>query len=196
MKWEDNGIPAGKPDNVFTSAWLPQDDILAHPSIRLFISHCGAGGVGEAKYHGVPILGMPFFADQPENVKAIVAEGWALELPYDQITETTLTEALNEILTNKTYAENVKQISRLYRDRPLSALDTAVYWVEYVLRHNGARHLKSEAVDLNFIQKNSLDVIACLVIAIVLLWKLLKFVFLIVWRLCCSKSKTKKVKKN
>lgn len=196
MKWEDDKGPAGKPDNVLTSAWLPQDDILAHPSMRLFISHCGAGGVGEAKYHGVPILGMPFFADQPANLKAIVAEGWALELPFDQITEATLTEALNEILTNKIYAENVKEISLLYRDRPLSALDTAVYWVEYVLRHNGARHLKSEAVHLNFIQKSSLDVCAFLVLAIVLLWKLLKFVFLFIWRLCRSKLQKNKIKTN
>jgi UDP:flavonoid glycosyltransferase YjiC (YdhE family) len=57
MKWETNTL-AGKPDNVFISKWLPQDDILAHKNLKAFISHCGYGGVIEAKYHGVPILGI------------------------------------------------------------------------------------------------------------------------------------------
>lgn len=57
-KWETDDIPANKPDNVHMLKWLPQIDLLAQPQIRFFISHCGAGGVYEAKFHGVPILGM------------------------------------------------------------------------------------------------------------------------------------------
>jgi glucuronosyltransferase len=52
MKWESDELP-GKPDNVFISDWLPQDDVLAHPNMKAFISHCGLGGVVEAKFHGV-----------------------------------------------------------------------------------------------------------------------------------------------
>jgi glucuronosyltransferase len=52
MKWESDELP-GKPQNVFISKWLPQDDILAHPNVKAFISHCGLGGVVEAKFHGV-----------------------------------------------------------------------------------------------------------------------------------------------
>lgn len=55
--------------------WFPQSDILAHPNTKLFISHCGLGGVNEAKFHGVPILGMPVFGDQPRNLAAIVRDG-------------------------------------------------------------------------------------------------------------------------
>lgn len=57
-KWESNEIPANKPENVHMLKWLPQSDLLAQPQVRFFISHCGSGGVFEAKYHGVPILGM------------------------------------------------------------------------------------------------------------------------------------------
>lgn len=57
-KWESNEIPVEKPNNVHMMHWLPQIDLLAQPQVRLFISHCGTGGVYEAKYHGVPILGM------------------------------------------------------------------------------------------------------------------------------------------
>lgn len=57
-KWESDEIPAGKPENVHMVKWLPQADLLAQPQVRFFISHCGIGGIFEAKYHGVPILGL------------------------------------------------------------------------------------------------------------------------------------------
>lgn len=57
-KWESSEIPAGKPNNVHMLQWLPQVDLLAQPQVRFFISHCGIGSVYEAKFHGVPILGI------------------------------------------------------------------------------------------------------------------------------------------
>lgn len=53
-------------------------------------------------------------------------------------------------------------------DRPLNPLDTAVYWVEYVLRHAGAPHLQSAAVHLSWFQRSLLDVVAvCLSVLVV-----------------------------
>lgn len=65
MKWEADVLDR-KPDNVLIGKWLPQDDILAHSNVQLFISHCELGGVVESKCHGVPIVGMPLFSDQLE----------------------------------------------------------------------------------------------------------------------------------
>lgn len=59
-KWESNVVPPGKPDNVYIIQWIPQADLLAQPKVKCFISHCGIGGIYEAKYYGVPILGMVF----------------------------------------------------------------------------------------------------------------------------------------
>lgn len=188
-KWEDDKLPEEYP-NILIQKWLPQDDILAHPNSRLFISHCGLGGIAEAKFHGVPILCIPIFGDQPINAKAVVKEGWALEVPYENITSINIHNALKELLQNRTYTDNVKRMSLLFRDRPLSALDTAVYWVEYVLRHNGASHMRSEAVHLNFFQRNSYDVIAILMTLAFLLWKLTKLVCRSLYR-CCGKTKLK-----
>lgn len=41
----------------------------------------------------------------------------------------------------------------------MSALDKAVWNIEYVLRHGGAPHLRSPARDMNILQYHCLDVI-------------------------------------
>ena len=99
MKWEADTLE-GQPKNVFISKWLPQDDVLAHPNIKLFISHCGMGGVVEAQYHGVPIIGLPLFAEQSTNAQSVEREGWGKTLDYATLTEESLRRAISEVLNN------------------------------------------------------------------------------------------------
>uniref|UniRef100_A0A1Q3FQK2 Putative udp-glucoronosyl and udp-glucosyl transferase n=1 Tax=Culex tarsalis TaxID=7177 RepID=A0A1Q3FQK2_CULTA len=185
-KWDSKDIP-NKPANILLRSWLPQDDILAHKNVRLFITHGGLGGIAEAQYHGVPLVGMPMFGDQPHNMERVKDEGWALVVPFAELTEPVLTDAVNEVLHNSSYAKKVRELSELYRDRPLSAMDTAVFWTEYVIRHKGARHMRYSGVDLNFVQLNMLDVWAFLGIVVlvsvkVTMWMCLK---------CCGKRNSK-----
>jgi len=184
MKWETDTL-AGRPENVLISKWLPQDDVLAHPNVKLFISHCGLGGLVESKYHGVPILGLPLFGDQPTNADKIVSEGWGLKLDITEITESSLTATINELLSNPKYTQTVKKLSELARDRPMNARDTAVFWIEYVLRHKGAPHMHYPGADLNILQYNSIDVILFIVAVLYTICKLLK---LAVKKICCRKS--------
>ncbi|KAG4078607.1 hypothetical protein HA402_011366 [Bradysia odoriphaga] len=177
-KWEGDEIPRNKSDNVLMVKWMPQDDILAHPNIRLFISHCGLGGVTEALFHGVPILGIPFIYDQHMNANKIAEEGWSIHLPYDNITADSFSSAVNAMLWNRTYSSRVKELSKLYRDRPQTALDTAIYWTEYVMRHSGAPHMQTPQVQMNFFQRNSLDVVAFLVLLVVVGYKAFRFLLL------------------
>lgn len=74
--------------------------VLAHPNVKLFISHGGLLSTIETIYHGVPILGIPVFGDQETNVANAVHNGFALGLPYRDLTEEKLARALDELLTN------------------------------------------------------------------------------------------------
>jgi UDP:flavonoid glycosyltransferase YjiC (YdhE family) len=45
---------------------VPHLKVLAHESVKLVLSHCGAGSAQEALYYGKPVLCLPFFGDQPD----------------------------------------------------------------------------------------------------------------------------------
>lgn len=46
------------PKNLHTQTWFPQNELLAHPNVKFFISHGGLLSTTETVYHGKPIIGM------------------------------------------------------------------------------------------------------------------------------------------
>lgn len=76
------------------------------------------------------------------------------------------------------YTKTVKQFSDVYRDRPLGPMKTAIYWLEYVIRHKGAPHMRSPAKELNFLQRHSVDVIAFLCLIVYIFYVSVKLLFL------------------
>ncbi|KAH8238009.1 hypothetical protein KR032_010869 [Drosophila birchii] len=191
-KWDDLENTPGNSKNILYSKWLPQDDILAHPNIKLFITHAGKGGLTEAQYHGVPMLALPVFGDQPTNAKAMVEQGFGLSQSLLTLEEQSFLEGIHEVLENPKYANAARSFSRLYRDRPMSARETLIYWVEYVIRHHGAAHLQSPVVHMSFIAANNLDIFALIVIAIAVIFYIVKLVFrLLIRKLSAKKTKSK-----
>lgn len=164
-KYENDTLP-NKPDNVMISPWIPQRDILAHPNVKLFITHGGLLGASEALTEGVPVLGIPVFGDQKMNMNLGVAKGYALSLNFDDITEEALNSALNRALNDTKISRKAKEISKIFTDRPMSSKQSVVYWVEYVIRHKGAKHLRSAGLDLNYAEFYSLDVYGALLAAV------------------------------
>jgi glucuronosyltransferase len=150
------------PANVKVGKWLPQHDILAHPNIRLFITHGGALSTQEAIYNGVPVVAIPIAYDQDSNARNAEHNGFGTIVEITDITEEKLLSGINKILDNPKYASTAKDMSKYFRDQPISPLDRAVYWTEYVIRHKGTRHLQSSARELNFIEYYCLDVTAFL----------------------------------
>ncbi len=53
----------------------------------------------------------------------------------------------------------MKQVSALMRDQIESPMDRAIYWIEYVIRHEGAPHLRSASRKLSLHQRGFMDVI-------------------------------------
>lgn len=94
--WENITIP----QNVKVEKWLPQQDLLRHPNIKLFVTQGGLQSLQEAITNGVPIVGIPFFGDQYSNVFRSVKKGFAVRLNKDDITEESFKGAVLEVLNN------------------------------------------------------------------------------------------------
>ncbi|KAG5252508.1 anthocyanidin O-glucosyltransferase [Salix suchowensis] len=64
--------------------WAPQIDILGHPSVGGFVSHCGWNSILESIWFGVPIATWPIYAEQQFNAFQIIVEmGLGVEIKMD-----------------------------------------------------------------------------------------------------------------
>ncbi len=61
------------------------------------------------------------------------------------------------------YRDNMRQLSHIFQDRPMTPQQSVVYWTEYVIRHNGALHLRTAGADMPFYQYFLLDILAFVV---------------------------------
>ncbi|XP_072160954.1 UDP-glucosyltransferase 2 isoform X2 [Bemisia tabaci] len=158
-KADTNYTDSDIPNNVHIRDRFDQINILAHPNCVLFITHGGVSSTMEAIRYAIPIIGVPFFADQDNNIANAQHFGYGLHLSYSNITEESLHWAIQTVLRDPRFKKNISRASRIFTDKPMSSLDTAIYWIEYVIRHNGAHHLKPLAVYIPWYQLFLIDVI-------------------------------------
>ncbi|KAI6695361.1 hypothetical protein NL676_023071 [Syzygium grande] len=57
---------------VVVPMWAPQTEILAHKSVRGFVSHCGWNSTLESIVNGVPMVAWPLYAEQGMNAAMLV----------------------------------------------------------------------------------------------------------------------------
>ncbi|KAH8277484.1 hypothetical protein KR026_011519 [Drosophila bipectinata] len=201
-KFEDPNLP-GKPDNVFISDWFPQDDILAHEKVLAFITHGGLLSTTESIYHRKPFVGIPIFGDQFLNMARAEQNGYGVTVNYQDLTTSNLLSAIQRLLNDPLATKKVRDMSDRYRDQLETPLERAVFWVEHVSRHKGAKYLRSASQDLNFVQYHNLDAMLILyggiIFVLYCLFKLIGFLFRLLQELFIKKETPKsntKVKKN
>ncbi|KAG8228496.1 UDP-glycosyltransferase [Ladona fulva] len=190
-KWEGENPLPGQTNNVRLEKWLPQQDLLAHPNVKIFITHGGLNSFQEAATRGVPLIGIPFFADQIGNVQRAMNLKVAVKLDCKNLTKLNILNAINEILNDPSYSINMKNIQSIIADQRDHPLDRAVYWIEYVLRNKGAKHLRPAAADLKWYQLYMVDIFFVMIVIpnlalICIGYIILKFIK----KRCQSKKKT------
>lgn len=162
-KYESVNMPY-KPKNAKIMTWTPQVDLLAHKNIKLFIFQGGLQSMEEAFTRGVPMLAIPFFADQDKNAHIVQTLGVGKQLQRHDITETNLLETITEVIDNPKYRKNVEKLRDTAWDLPMAPKTAAVWWIEYAIRNRGSHHLKYKGKDMPFYQYYLLDVIGFVLI--------------------------------
>ena len=59
-------------------------NVLAHPSVGLFLTHCGWNSTLETMTMGVPVVGFPYFGDQFLNCR-FAKEVWKIGLDFEDV---------------------------------------------------------------------------------------------------------------
>ncbi|KAK8724718.1 hypothetical protein OTU49_011233 [Cherax quadricarinatus] len=194
--WKYEGELDNVPDNVMITDWLPQQDILAHNNVKVFITHGGLLSMQEAIYHATPLLALPIFSDQPRNSMFIRESELGDFLLWEELTDDMIVDALNKIINNPKYKENILRKSKLMRDQPVPPTELAVFWTEYVIRHKGAPQLRSPAAQLSWVEFLMLDVIFLLHLAMFFLYFITRRIFRVISAKICSAKDSKKKKEK
>ena len=90
------------------------------------------------------------------------------------------------------YGKAVSQASKIFRDQLETPTERAVYWTEYVIRHKGAKHLRSPERDLSWIELLHVDILIISHLVLYLVYKLIKKIM----DLYLGSKKTKRIKIN
>ncbi|XP_062188446.1 anthocyanidin 3-O-glucosyltransferase 2-like [Phragmites australis] len=81
----DGFLERTKERGLVWPAWAPQREILAHPAVGGFVTHCGWNSVLEALWAGVPMAPWPLYAEQHLNAFELVAAmGVAVRMDVDR----------------------------------------------------------------------------------------------------------------
>lgn len=58
------------------------------------------------------------------------------------------------------------KLSNLTKDKSIDSIESIVWWIEYVMRHNGVPHLRYNGADQPFYERYDMNIIAFLMIVI------------------------------
>nr|UYE91529.1 putative glycosyltransferase [Anoectochilus roxburghii] len=86
VKGESAVLPAkfleGTKERGLMVPWCPQEELLAHPAIGVFLTHSGWNSTLESFCGGVPMICWPFFAEQQTNCRYACTD-WGVGMEID-----------------------------------------------------------------------------------------------------------------
>lgn len=186
------------PKNVHIRSWMPQSSILAHPNMKVFITHGGLLSILETLHYGVPILAVPVFGDQPSNANSAVRNGFAKSIEYKPDMAKDMKVALNEMLSDDSYYKRARYLSKIFGDKLVPPAKLISHYVKVAIETNGAYHLRSKSLLYPWYQRWLVDIIAALLLACLAVYvvarRVLCYLYTSVTGGGCNRSV--KVKKN
>ena len=188
-KWDDDDL-TGIPQNVKISKWLPQNDLLAHPNLKVFVTHGGLLSTQEALYHNVPLVGVPISNDQKPNLLRAEKNGFAIMLSLQTMTKEDLISSIKKAMTDTDMRTSMQKMHNLFTDdSEQTPMQRGINAVEYVIKHKEADFLKPIAtMQMPWYQQRGFDIFAFVLILTCFVIFIMLKCFLCCVRICCYKK--------
>ena len=121
-------LPIGFEDEVkgrgLIVTWTNQIEVISHPSIGGFLSHCGWNSVLESLWYGVPMLCFPLMTDQLTNRKLLV-DDWRIAVNLcdrKPLTRFEVAEKINRLINGKSDDDELRKETIKVRQILVNAL--------------------------------------------------------------------------
>ena len=114
------------PANVHVERYVPQLALL--PACAAVVCHGGSGTLRAAAWYGLPMVLIPFFADQPFNARVFTQIGSAITVTPAEATPGLLRDAVRRVLGGAGYRERAAAVQREMHAMP--GLESALRSIE------------------------------------------------------------------
>uniref|UniRef100_A0A8D1P9D9 glucuronosyltransferase n=1 Tax=Sus scrofa TaxID=9823 RepID=A0A8D1P9D9_PIG len=140
--------------------------------------------------HGVPMVEIPFFADQPENLIWVETRKFGVSLQLKQIKVETLVLEMKEVMEESgVYKSAAVADSIIRRTHPLTPAQQLVGWTKYILQMGDAGHLKPHTFQQPWHEQYLLGVLLfLLVVTLGTMWLCGKLLGLVARWLCGARK--------
>ncbi|KAK9093514.1 hypothetical protein Syun_028425 [Stephania yunnanensis] len=124
---------------VWEGSWAPQVNILAHPSVGGFLTHCGWNSIIEALGFGRALILFPYLSEQGLNARMMESSNVGLEIPRDEhegsFTSKSVAESLKMVMVEEEgehLRSNAREIKQIFGDRDLhdGYIDNLIHYLK------------------------------------------------------------------
>jgi hypothetical protein len=112
---------------MVVSSWAPQVEVLRHPAIGAFVTHCGWNSIMEAVTAGVRMLCWPMYAEQRMNKVFVVEDmkiGVAMDGYDEVIVKAAEVEAKVRLVMETEQGKEIRERTKLAKQMAADALDS------------------------------------------------------------------------
>ncbi|KAJ3694156.1 hypothetical protein LUZ60_009636 [Juncus effusus] len=106
--------------------WCNQLEVLSHPSVGCFITHCGWNSTLETVARGVPAIGVPQWTDQ--NTNASLLEKWGVGVRGEKngeiIEGEELKRCLEIVMGGGERGDKIREMAEFWKERAREAVET------------------------------------------------------------------------